>query len=106
MYRFASSGEITPPTILQTSTLLGTGRQRCRWGRDTEDDVDFVVIDLDAFDEKPDQVALQRPIRSGHALPDLFCESSSRPMMRDKVRRRAASSCKLAACCSQVLIRC
>jgi hypothetical protein len=32
------------------------------------------VIDLDAFDEKPDQVALQRPIRSVHALPDLFCE--------------------------------
>jgi hypothetical protein len=32
------------------------------------------VIDLDAFDEKPDQVALQRPIWSGHALPDLFCE--------------------------------
>src|SRR3954471_10098124 len=43
-------------------------------GRDTEDDVDFVVVDLDAFDEKPDQVALQRPIWSGHALPDLFCE--------------------------------
>jgi hypothetical protein len=32
------------------------------------------VIDLDAFDEKPDQVALQRPIRRGHALSDLFCE--------------------------------
>src|SRR3954469_13451583 len=43
-------------------------------GRDTEDYVDFVVVDLDAFDEKPDQVALQRPIRSVHALPDLFCE--------------------------------
>src|SRR4051794_18782431 len=35
-----------------------------------------------------------------------FAKSSSRPMMRDKVRRRAASSCKVAACCSQVLIRC
>src|SRR3954453_12669710 len=72
--KWAISSAITPPTILHTSTLLGTGRQRCRWGRDTEDDVDFVVIDLDAFDEKPDQVAPQGPIWSGQALPDLFCE--------------------------------
>jgi len=32
------------------------------------------MVDLDAFDKKPDQVALQRPNRSGHALLDLFCE--------------------------------
>jgi hypothetical protein len=32
------------------------------------------VVDLDAFDKKPDQVALQRPIQSGHAPLDLFCE--------------------------------
>jgi hypothetical protein len=32
------------------------------------------VIDLDAFDEKPDQVALERPIRSGYVLLDPFCE--------------------------------
>ena len=32
------------------------------------------MVDLDAFDEKPDQVALQPPIRSGHALLDLFCK--------------------------------
>jgi hypothetical protein len=32
------------------------------------------VVDLDTFDEQPDQVALQRPIRSGHALLHLFCE--------------------------------
>ena len=43
-------------------------------GSDTEDDVDFVVVDFDAFNKKPDQVALQRPIQSGHALLDLPCE--------------------------------
>jgi hypothetical protein len=32
------------------------------------------VVDLDAFDKKPDQIALQRPIQSGHALLDLFCK--------------------------------
>jgi hypothetical protein len=32
------------------------------------------VVDLDALDEQPDQVALQRPIRSGHALLDLPCK--------------------------------
>jgi hypothetical protein len=32
------------------------------------------MVDLDALDKKPDQVALQQPIWSGYALPDLFCE--------------------------------
>jgi hypothetical protein len=32
------------------------------------------VVNLDAFDKKPDQVALQRPIQSGHALLNLFCK--------------------------------
>ena len=32
------------------------------------------MVDLNAFDEEPDQVTLQRPIPSGHALLHLFGE--------------------------------
>ena len=38
---------------------------------DAEHDVDVLVIDLNAFDQKADQVPLQRPIDSRHPIVNL-----------------------------------
>src|SRR3954453_23533877 len=63
----ASSGLATPPTTLQSSFAARVRRSRVGGGRsDPEDDVDAVAVDLDALDQGPDQVALERPVDLGH----------------------------------------
>src|SRR4051794_28718812 len=67
----ASSGLAAPPTTLQSSFAARVGRSRVGGGRsDPEDDVDAVAVDLDALDQGPDQVTLERPVDLGHPSPN------------------------------------
>src|SRR3954452_16760881 len=60
----------TPPTTLQSSFAARVRGSRVGGGRsDPEDDVDAVAVDLDALDQGPDQVALERPVDLGHPSP-------------------------------------
>src|SRR3954469_22209564 len=66
----ASSGLATPPTTLQSWFAARDKGPRVGGGRnDPEDDVDAVTVDLDALDQGPDQVALERPVDLGHPSP-------------------------------------
>src|SRR3954447_17317525 len=68
-------GVVTPPTILQSSFAVWPKRPRVGGGRsDPEDDIDAVAVDLDALDQGPDQVGLERPVDLGHPSPNPLCE--------------------------------
>ena len=68
-------GVITPPTILQSSFAVWSSWPRVRGGRSNpEDDIDAVAVDLDALDQGPDQVALERPVDLGHPSVHLLRE--------------------------------
>jgi RNA-directed DNA polymerase len=68
-------GVTTPPTILQSSFADWPRRPRARGRRsDPEDDIDAVAVDLDALDQGPDQVALERPVELRHPPVDLLRE--------------------------------
>src|SRR6187455_779203 len=63
----SSNGATTPPTILQSSFAARVRRSRAGGQRsDPEDDIDAVAVDLDALDQGPDQVTLERPVDLGH----------------------------------------
>src|SRR3954452_15197457 len=73
-------GVAAPPTTLQSSFAARVGRSRVGGRRsDQEDDVDAGAVDLDALDQGPDQVTLERPVALGppslHPLPE-FLEPS------------------------------
>src|SRR3954453_3418395 len=63
----ANSGLVTPPTTFKSACAARVRGSRVGGGRsDPEDDVDAVAVDLDALDQGPDQVALERPVDLGH----------------------------------------
>src|SRR4051812_17210325 len=67
---FESMAAFTPPTTLPSSFAVRVRRSGVGGGRsDPEDDIDAVVVDLDALDQGPDQVALERPVDLGHPSP-------------------------------------
>src|SRR5690349_1115012 len=71
----ASSGLATPPTTLPSSFAVRVRRSGVGGGRsDPEDDIDAVVVDLDALDQGPDQIALERPVDLGHPSPHALRE--------------------------------
>jgi hypothetical protein len=52
---------------LQSSFAARVRRSRAGGQRsDPEDDIDAVAVDLDALDQGPDQVTLERPVDLGH----------------------------------------
>src|SRR4051794_791287 len=65
----------TPPTTLPSSFAVRVRRSGVGGGRsDPEDDIDAVVVDLDALDQGPDQIALERPVDLGHPSPHALRE--------------------------------
>src|SRR4051812_20667991 len=67
---FESMAAFTPPTTLPSSFAVRVRRSGVGGGRsDPEDDIDAVVVDLDALDQGPDQIALERPVDLGHRSP-------------------------------------
>src|SRR3954449_11489930 len=68
-------GVATPPTTLPSSFAVRVRRSGVGGGRsDPEDDIDAVVVDLDALDQGPDQIALERPVDLGHPSPHALRE--------------------------------
>src|SRR5271166_5522900 len=59
VYTFANNGEITPPTMLQT-TLLGASFKRGR--TDPIHDADLLFVDLDFLHQRPNNVPSRVPV--------------------------------------------
>jgi len=59
MYRLAANGDITPPTMLQNAPI-GASHKRVR--RHAEHDVHLSLVDFDAADERPYDLAAGQPI--------------------------------------------
>lgn len=71
----ATSGELSPPTMLQTlwwhrGAFFARGRVRAV-GADPEDDPDLFMIDFDPFDQGTDDLAAGQPIRCVQTSFDL-----------------------------------
>jgi RNA-directed DNA polymerase len=62
---------ITPPTMVQTAVVLWAAIARIKGRSDAEHDVDVPVINLNAPDQKADQIPLQRPIDSRNPIANL-----------------------------------
>ncbi len=71
----ASTGLLTPPTILPKTVSLWVGRIRHGWcAVDPEHDIDVVMVDLDPLDQEADQFALHVPVDLGHPLANALGE--------------------------------
>src|SRR5215212_2337539 len=66
-----SSGLITPPTMVQTVVVLRAAIARIEGRSDAEHDIDVPAVNLNALDQRTDQIPLQRPVDGCHPVTNL-----------------------------------
>src|SRR4051794_29729002 len=71
MKRFERTGLVTPPTMVQTVVVLRAAIARIEGRSDAEHDIDVPAVNLNAPDQKADQIPLQRPVDGCHPVTNL-----------------------------------
>src|SRR3954452_13491695 len=71
MKRFERTGLVTPPTMVQTVVVLRAAIARIEGWSDAEHDVDVPAVNLNALDQRTDQIPLQRPVDGCHPVTNL-----------------------------------
>src|SRR3954454_16612997 len=66
-----SSGLTTPPMMVQTVVVLRAAIARIEGRSDAEHDIDVPAVNLNALDQKADQIPLQRPVDGCHPVTNL-----------------------------------
>src|SRR5215212_10024394 len=66
-----SSGLITPPTMVQTVVVLRAVIARIEGRSAAEHDIDVPAVNLNALDQRTDQIPLQRPVDGCHPVTNL-----------------------------------
>src|SRR3954447_22435718 len=64
-------GGVTPPTMVQTVVVLRAAIARIEGWSDAEHDVDVPAVNLNALDQRTDQIPLQRPVDGCHPVTNL-----------------------------------
>src|SRR3954466_13416038 len=94
-----------PCTILRGFELLVSSRASGGRGRNTEDDFDLAVINLNAADHQPDDVTSGRPVEQVEVLTDPDREVLQAPDHQGQVALGCAGRASASRCSSNWAIR-